>query len=112
MRGHWQVALSLPQGLREDPLKTRRKRVTTEISVETTETILIRKSKQGASFWCGRCGMETGTLSVEEATMTMNVSAEAIFRWIEAGRVHCCEPQRGSLRVCLRSLSVLLADGV
>ncbi len=112
VRERWQVARSLPKGLREDPLKTRRKRVTTEISVETTETILIHRSRQGGSLWCGQCGMETETLSVEEATMTMNLDPQVMYRWIEEGRVHSCQPQMGNLRVCLRSLSLLLPDGV
>lgn len=100
--------VSLTERLAARPqLTTRRRKVTTEILVETTESILIRRQDLGDSFWCSECGVKTEMLSLEQAALTMGASARSIHRWIEAGRLHVCEPRQGILRVCLRSLTLL-----
>jgi hypothetical protein len=76
--------------------------------VETTEMILIRKSPQATSLWCSQCGMKAEMLSVEEAVTMLNISPRSVYRWLEAGRVHYCESEKGTLRICLPSLSLLL----
>jgi len=77
--------------------------------VETTESIFIRRRGNSVSLWCDGCGINTEMLSLEEAAAAMGVSARSVHQWIDAGRVHFCEPQRGAFRVCLRSLSLLSA---
>jgi hypothetical protein len=102
----WQAGRPL-DSLEGHALTIRRRKVTREITVETTESILIRRRGDGAALWCSHCGIKTEMVSVEEASVAMGVNARSVNRWIESGRVHSCEPQRGVLRVCLRSLSGL-----
>lgn len=85
----------------------RRRKVTREVSVETTESVFIRRSGNSASDWCSECHMKTEMLSLEDAALAMGVSARSAREWIESSRVHYREPQPGVFRVCLRSLSLL-----
>jgi hypothetical protein len=85
--------------------------VTTEISVETTESILIRRGSQAAVLWCGKCGMPTEMARAEDAAAIQGVSPRSVYRWVEAGRLHFSEQERGIVRICLRSLSLLLEGG-
>jgi hypothetical protein len=77
--------------------------------METTESTLVRRRGDNSPIWCDQCGMAVPMLSVEEASIVAGVSARSVNRWIEAGRVHSCEPRQGALRICLRSLSLLTA---
>src|SRR5271155_1555548 len=92
------------------PLKTRKRKVIKEISVETTESIFIRRSGHSAPDWCSHCGMSTEMLSLEDAALATGLSARFVQQWIDAGRVHFTEPREGAFRVCLRSLSRQAAD--
>jgi hypothetical protein len=88
-------------------MKTRKRKVTREISVETTESVFIRRSGNSASDWCSECQMKTEMLSLENAALAMGVSARSVRQWIDCGRVHFCEVQPGVFCVCVRSLSLL-----
>jgi hypothetical protein len=88
-------------------LTTRRRKVTREISVETTEAIFIRRSGNSTSAWCSECQMKTEMLSLEDAALAMGVTTRSVRSWIDSGRVHFSEGQPGIFRVCVRSLSLL-----
>ncbi len=88
-----------------DPLK-RRKRIVTEISVETTESIYVLR--RGVSrAWCSACGMPTEMTEIEPAAEKAGISPRTVYRWIEAGDVHFREEEEIVL-VCGRSLSIFL----
>ena len=80
-----------------------RKRMMREISVETTQSIRIRRTGEELSIWCAQCGDLTLALTLEEAALVAGVGVESMNRWIQVGRVH--QLRQGSLRVCSRSLS-------
>ena len=85
----------------------RRRKVTREVSVETTESVFIRRSGNSASDWCSECQMKTEMLSLEDAALATGVSARSVREWIDSSRVHYRETRPGVFRVCLRSLTSL-----
>jgi hypothetical protein len=80
--------------------KTRRTKITVE-----RERLLIVASGQGQrKGFCEACDAEVEMIGAEEASLLTGLSQRAIFRLIEAGRLHFSETRRGALLVCLNSL--------
>jgi hypothetical protein len=85
---------------RDQPMKRRR-----EITLET-EKIVIR----GDLFEfkrCDACTASTPTVTVEQAAMLIGEEVEHLYRRIECGQVHSTRTARGSLMICLKSLSTV-----
>jgi hypothetical protein len=80
-------------------MKTRR----TEITIETSRRLLVRRSGDRRKAWCPRCVAEVQMVTPQTAAVLMNVSSRSIYQWIEAGRVHFQEGP-GGLLVCTESL--------
>jgi len=76
----------------------------TEVTVETDEIMIIRCSRGVLAHPCAECP-ETGVMiTPEQAAMMIGTNIRAIFRWLEAGRVHYSETPEGSLLVCPDSI--------
>ena len=75
----------------------------TEITIETSRRLLVRRSSARRIVWCERCVAEVQMITPQEAAALMNVSSRSIYQWIEAGRVHFQEGP-GGLLVCAESL--------
>src|SRR5437879_1068066 len=80
------------------------KRKRTEITIET-ERVLSVSSPRKVRAWCSACNNQVEMLPVDEAAMLAGVDARTIFRWVEAERIHFSETPRGSLLICINSLS-------
>lgn len=81
----------------------RRKR--TEIFVETEVEIEVRRrTLRLAPVWCEGCGAEVEMVPPDVAAAVSEVSARAVYGWVERGRVHFTETPDGALLVCLNSL--------
>jgi hypothetical protein len=80
------------------------KKRTTRITLETERVIWLYKRRGLAPVWCAECGAETRMVSVDEAALLTRISARAIYRWIEAERIHFTGTPDGLLMVCLKSL--------
>jgi excisionase family DNA binding protein len=74
----------------------------TEIVVERDQIIVVRKP--GPMQACGSCGAGSPMLTVDEAASIAGVSARAIYRQIEEGRLHFLETDTGGLLICLTSV--------
>lgn len=74
----------------------------TEITVKSTEVVVV--SRRGSVFqsWCGHCGEEAGMVRLEEAALGPGV--EAIRQQVAAGRIHLIELADGLNFICLNSL--------
>ena len=81
-------------------MKTSKK---TEIVVERDQIIVVRK-QPGPMQACGSCGAGSPMLAVDEAASIAGVSARAIYRQIEEGRLHFLETDTGGLLICLTSV--------
>jgi predicted site-specific integrase-resolvase len=54
--------------------------------------------------------MPTEMLTAEDVAVTMRISPRTLYRWVEDGRIHFIEQENRILRVCLRSLSLVLEE--
>ena len=75
----------------------------TEITIETSRRLLVRRAGGGCKTWCAKCVADVRMVSPNEAAALLNVSSRSIYRWIEIGRVHFSEEPDGLL-VCADSL--------
>ncbi len=55
-------------------------------------------------LWCEACAAQVRMVTAEEAAMIAEVSARAIYRRVEAGRIHFTETPEGLLLICFNSL--------
>ena len=78
----------------------------TETTIETHQVWIIRRPESRKPAWCFDCTDQAAMLSPEEAMRMFGVSLRAIYRSVEAGRIHFSETPDGRLFVCLASLSV------
>ena len=77
---------------------------TIELTVETSETLTIRRLRNIESVWCSRCGCQARMSIPEDAARITGVSTRKIYSGIEAGDMHFNESAEGVLLVCLSSL--------
>lgn len=82
-----------------------KKRIRTEITVETHEIWVIRNSRAMSSVLCAECAEQSGMLTPEEAARLLQTSTRAIYRHVEAGQIHFSETTDGGLLVCPESLA-------
>ena len=76
-----------------------------EITVETDRIVVIRRAREkSVTVWCAACADESLMLTVDEAAMSLNLSAMTIFRRAEAGQLHWLETPTGQLLICRNSL--------
>ena len=76
----------------------------TEVTVELDRTTVIRGRREPAAAWCAACSARVTMLTAEEAAAVSSLSTRAIYRLIEAGRLHFAEPPGSPLLVCFNSL--------
>ena len=80
------------------------KKITTEITVETEEILIIRRRGSAARPYCRSCREQTRMITIEEAMALASGSLRAILRRVEAGEIHYEETAGGLLLVCPTSL--------
>lgn len=79
--------------------------VRTEITIETHEVMVIRRTGNRATSLCPRCGDRATMLTLDEATTVFAVSTRNLFRFVEEEKLHYVETPKGTLLVCSESLS-------
>lgn len=79
-------------------MKTRR---TTEIVLETEETITIRGN---ANLRCPHCAVVTSGITLDQAMVLLGVDLPGLGRAIESGQLHSLETASGTSMICLESL--------
>ena len=81
--------------------RTKRTEVFVEIEVEIE---VKRRTRRLAPVWCEACGAEVEMAPPDVIAAVAEVSARAIFDWVNEGIVHFAETPEGALLVCLPSL--------
>lgn len=76
----------------------------TEITIEATESVTIRRSAGSVRPVCIACEPAGEMLTLNEACALSRMGARNLFREIEAGRLHFHETESGSIFICLHSL--------
>jgi hypothetical protein len=87
----------------------RRKKVTREITIETTETILTRDGSSITASNCNQCGEGSRLVSFAEAVSTFGMDALTLHRWLNEGLVHFQVSETVGLAICWNTLSTLPA---
>jgi hypothetical protein len=100
----------------------RRRKVTREITIETTETVSFRPieteentvvgtiaDRSTILAWCPSCRRQVEMVTPEQAAKIANVSTRAIYRWTEAEVVHFIHESERALVICRDSLASLRA---
>jgi len=78
---------------------------TTRLTIETERVLVIHKSRAGSRGSCEACSDVVRLVTIEEAAALARISPRAIYRLIEAEKIHFSEPAEGFLLVCFASLS-------
>jgi hypothetical protein len=74
-----------------------------EITVETNERFIFKRSRSSVPINCKECG---GQLITTEVAVTLTgISARGVHRRAEGGQIHFMETAEGLLLVCFNSLS-------
>ena len=76
----------------------------TKITIERERLLVVATARARAQGWCEPCRAEVKMVGAAEAAAITGFSQRAIFRLIEAGRLHFSETPRGVLSICLNSL--------
>jgi site-specific recombinase len=80
-----------------------RTRTRTEITVETTEILVVHRRGSLLQCFCQRCGEQVGIIRLEEAALA-GISMQSVWRAVEADHLHLVAPADGLVFMCLNSL--------
>ena len=84
---------------------TPRRRI--EMVVEQDEIILVRRRGKAVRLWCNQCEAQVSMLRVEDARTVAQTTSRTIYRWIEAGKLHFAESDKGLVLICAQSLAAV-----
>lgn len=76
----------------------------TEITIEATESVTIRRAAGSVRIACPQCEPAGEMVTLDEACALFRVGVRSLCREIEAGRLHFQETASGSIFICLHSL--------
>lgn len=78
----------------------------TEITIEATESVTIRRAAGSVRMVCSACDPAGEMVTLDQACTLSRIGARALFRLIEAGALHFQETESGSVFICLHSLQI------
>jgi len=76
----------------------------TEITIQTDEAFVVRRSKDSVATMCSQCAVAGPMVTPDEAAAVFRIPVRLIYRAIEAGQLHFQEASTGPVMVCLESL--------
>jgi len=76
----------------------------TEITVETRNLIILRKSSKTFKTLCPHCVSESMMITPETAAIVYGISTRTVYSRLEEDLIHFIETERGTVLVCLHSL--------
>jgi hypothetical protein len=94
-----QIPAAAGFGKRKSMAKTR-----TEVSIETSEILIIKRNRTFFRAWCADCGREASMLPLQQAALLTGHSVEAIRSMMESRRIHFRYQNLEEPRICLSSL--------
>ena len=83
--------------------KPKRMKKMRKLTFETERVLVIRRVRAGRRATCGACGEVVGLVTADEAARVSRVSVRAIYRMVEAGKIHFIETAE-QLLICFNSL--------
>ena len=83
----------------------------TKLTIETERIFVIRRSGEAERrAVCEACQEVVHLLSLEEAATLTRMSARAIYRLVEAEKIHFTETTKGLLLICSKSVRRILLE--
>ena len=79
-------------------------KIRTEVFIETSEILIIKRDRTFVRAWCEDCEREVSMLSVREAALLTGHDVKAIRSMMENRDIHFRDLKPAAPRVCLRSL--------
>jgi len=76
----------------------------TEVFIETSEILIIKRNRNFVRTWCEDCGREVSMLPVQEAALLSGHDVKAIRSMMENRLIHFCYLKPATPSICLRSL--------
>ena len=83
-------------------MKVRR---TMKIGLETQRVVSLTKRVHALEAWCSQCGQQREMIHPEEAAARAGVSLRAIYRLVEAHKLHFIETPEGLVLICPNSVT-------
>jgi hypothetical protein len=77
---------------------------TTRLTIETRQVCVIRRRQASHRAMCKACGEAVNLVTADEAAALAHISLRAIYRLIEAGKLHFTETSQEPLLICFNSL--------
>ena len=79
-------------------------KIRTEVFIETSETLIIKRNRTFVRTWCDDCEREVSMLPLQEAALLTGHDVKAIRTMMEDQRIHFCYLKPETASICLRSL--------
>lgn len=79
-------------------------KIRTEVFIETSETLIIKRNRTFVRTWCEDCGRIVSMLPLPEAALLSGHDVKTVRFLMENQRVHFCYLKPEIPSVCLRSL--------
>ena len=76
-----------------------------KIGVETQRVVSLTKRVGAIETWCSQCGEQRQMIHPEEAAARAGVSLRAIYRLVEAHKLHFIETSEGLVLICPNSVT-------
>ena len=77
---------------------------TIKLTIETERVFVIRRLSASRRARCEACGEEIRLVTADEAAALTRVSSRAIYRLVEAEKLHFIETDQKLLLICFNSL--------
>jgi hypothetical protein len=85
------------------------KRVSKKIKVTQRRTLILKPSS--VQIRCPECSEQNWMMPAETASGLTGIAIRAIYRHVEAGRVHFQEMSDAYLMICINSLLIIETSG-
>jgi hypothetical protein len=79
-------------------------KIRTEVLIETSEILIIKRNRTFVRAWCEACGREVNMLPLHEAARLTGYDVKAIRSMMENRHIHFCYLKSETPCICLRSL--------
>jgi hypothetical protein len=76
----------------------------TKLTIETDRVLIIRGGRTERRAMCDACGELVRLVTVDEAAMLAQVGSRAIYRLVEAEKIHSIETDNELLLICFNSI--------
>jgi len=87
-----------------------KKKRRTEMIVETTRVLTIRKYPEPTLAWCASCSAHAVMVTPEEAAAVAHVSLRSLSRLEGSGELYCADRPHGRHLICIQCVHRLLRE--